>query len=413
MPGKRRERYPILQIDLGQPLAPVTIPEDAGGVAFVIRLNDRPVAFFMEEHPAGARIEAVALASKIMDHASKQILTEKLYADLRGKLDASRFPALDIAICTHDRPEDLKRCLQSLFATCHIVPNGPIRILVIDNAPSDDRTEELVRRFPCVQYVRESKPGLDFARNRALSESTGELLAFLDDDVIVDRCWLEGLREAWAANPDAGAFTGPILPMELETRAQIVFEQMGGFGKNFERVRFGAKLPESPTYPCGAGIFGAGANMVFSRRALDRLGGFDDALDTGTPLPGGGDLDMFYRIVRAGYPLVREPNLVVYHRHRREYRQLRRQMWTWGLGTMAYLVKSWRLDPTERPSIRRWALWWLCYQLSKILTPGLRRNGGRWPVDMVIAELLGAVVGICGQYDRSVARIARLRRKFV
>jgi GT2 family glycosyltransferase len=151
--------------------------------------------------------------------------------------------------------------------------------------------------------------------------------------------------------------------------------------------------------------------MVFRRLALDQLGGFDDALDTGAPLPGGGDLDIFYRIVRAGYPLVREPKLLVYHQHRREYGRLRHQMWTWGLGTMAYINKSWRHDAAHRPEIRRWVWWWLCYQLSKLFAPFLRRNRAHWPWDMVVAEVAGAIVGLCGEYDRSIARVERVRRE--
>jgi GT2 family glycosyltransferase len=285
-------------------------------------------------------------------------------------------------------------------------------VLVIDNAPRDQETRKAVSQFSGVDYILEPKPGLDFARNRALRESDAELLAYLDDDVIVDGCWLEGLHEAWASHRDAGAFTGPILPLELETTAQVVFERMGGFGKNFDRVRYSSVLPDSPTYPVGAGLFGAGANMAFRRSALENVGGFDEALDTGAPLPGGGDLDIFYRIVRAGYPFVREPKLVVYHQHRREYAKLRHQMWTWGLGTMAYVNKSWRHDRAERPKIRRWVFWWLCYQLSKIFVPFLRRNRARWPIDMVAAEILGALVGLCGEYDRSLARIADVRRRF-
>jgi cellulose synthase/poly-beta-1,6-N-acetylglucosamine synthase-like glycosyltransferase len=258
----------------------------------------------------------------------------------------------------------------------------------------------------------EPKPGLDFARNRAIQESSAELLAFLDDDVVVDSYWLPALREAWAVNPDAAAFTGPILPFELETTAQILFEQMGGFGRSFERVRFGAVSADSPTYPCGAGMFGAGANMAFRRAVLEELGGFDDALDTGAPLPGGGDLDIFYRIVRAGYILVREPGLVVYHQHRREYEALRHQMWTWGLGSMAFLTKSWRTDPSARSKLRHWVLWWASYQFSKILAPSLRRNRKSWEWDLVLAEIGGGIAGLCGAYDRSLARIERLRRQY-
>ena len=159
-------------------------------------------------------------------------------------------------------------------------------------------------------------------------------------------------------------------------------------------------------------MFGAGCNMVFRRQVLLELGGFDDALDTGAPLPGGGDLDIFYRLVRAGYPLVREPDLLVFHQHRREYAQLRHQMWTWGLGSMAYVSKSWRADPSQRSKIRRWVLWWFAFQMSKVVTPFLRRTRQPWPWDLVAAEIAGGITGLLGEYDRSRNRVEILRRRY-
>jgi GT2 family glycosyltransferase len=404
---RTKERYHIVHVELESPLEAIVAPSYCTGIAAVLRLAGRPVGFLM--HPA-THIAADEVAAAVLRQAGKHILSERIYRELRGTLDIGSFPTLDVAICTHGRPDTLARCLRSLAGIG--VPGPGVDVLVIDNAPKDEKTAETVAEFPGVRYVLEPKPGLDFARNRAIADSKAEILAFLDDDVIVDQCWLTGLREAWAASPDAGAFTGPILPLELETTAQVVFERMGGFGKNFDRVRFTSDLPESPTYPVGAGLFGAGANMAFRRCVLEQLGGFDDALDTGAPLPGGGDLDIFYRVVRAGYPLVREPNLLVYHQHRREYSRLRHQMWTWGLGTMAYVNKSWREDATHRPKIRRWLWWWLCYQLSKIFAPSLRQNRVRWPWDLVAAEIAGAVFGLCGEYDRSIARTKQIRRRF-
>jgi GT2 family glycosyltransferase len=409
---EKERRYQIFQIDIENPPQSIALADGYSGFAAVLRSEGCPVGFFMEPLPSGSFMNRAPICSRVFQYAGKQILAEKLYRELRGPLDLDAFPSLDIAICTHGRPDALARCLESLRRLGCIPGTKELRVLVIDNAPPDGRTAEVVRQFTGVVYVVEPKPGLDFARNRALREASDGLLAFLDDDVVVDSCWLEGLREAWAANPDAGGFMGPILPFELETRAQVVFEEMGGFGKNFARERFSSAIPDSSTYPVGAGLFGAGANMAFHTAALRRLNGFDDALDTGAPLPGGGDLDIFYRMVRAGYPLVREPKLLVYHQHRREYVKLRHQMWTWGQGTMAYLTKAWRTDIEARPRIRRWVLWWACYQASKILVPFLRKDRRRWPRDMVLAELAGAAHGLLGEYDRSLARIARLRRKF-
>lgn len=402
-------RYLICELELRDPIPALQVPEGYSGLAAVVRLDDRPVGFVMEAAPAGSSLSPELLSALILEQSGRQLLAEKVYQQIRGPLPQSPRPSLDIVICTHNRHALLTRCLQSLRQ--HGIFDAPkVTVMVIDNAPPDEQTRHAVLDFPEVRYCLEPKPGLDFARNRAIEESSAELLAFLDDDVVIDRCWLESLFEAVAANPDAAAFTGPILPMELETKAQIVFERIGGFGRAFDRVRYGAVSTESPTYPCGAGMFGAGANMTFRREVLEQLHGFDDALDTGAPLPGGGDLDIFYRIVRAGHVLVREPGLVVYHQHRREYRALRHQMWTWGLGSMAFLTKSWRTDPSQRAKILHWTRWWASYQFSKILVPFLRKNRKPWPWDLVLAEIAGGIVGLCGAYDRSLARVERLRR---
>ena len=411
MSDKNETVYKIVHIELEDPLPQVKVPSGYSGLGCVVRRNGKPVGYFMETIAGDTILSPRDIAARIMNHTASLILAEKIRSELQGRRIISQMPTLDIAICTHDRPDTLQRCLCSLRECGLMDRSGKVRVLVIDNAPTSSQTRLLVEDFPNVVYVFEPKPGRDFARNRAVRESTAELLAFLDDDVVIDRCWLEGLQEAWTENPDAGAFTGPVLPLELETRAQILFEEMGGFGRSFWRTRFGKVLPGLPTYPCGAGMFGAGCNMVFRRAALLRLGGFDDALDTGAPLPGGGDLDMFYRVVRGGYPLIREPKLVVYHQHRREYGKLRHQMWTWGLGSMAFVTKSWRTDLTERPKISRWALWWLSFQLSKILAPFLRRNRKPWPWDLVMAEVAGGAVGLFGEYSRSQKRIELLRRQ--
>ena len=100
-----------------------------------------------------------------------------------------------------------------------------IEILVVDNAPSDGATASAAAQFPSVRYIVEKCAGLDFARNRAWLEAQGDWITYLDDDVIVDKWWFEGLQEAWRENQDASAFTGLVMPLELGSRAQILFER--------------------------------------------------------------------------------------------------------------------------------------------------------------------------------------------
>jgi glycosyltransferase involved in cell wall biosynthesis len=400
--------YSIIDIEVTQPLPTISLSESDTGIALILRRKDKPIGFLMQALPAKSVLTPEDLAQFIAKEAGTKLLQESIRDELITTASLAHFPSLTVAICTKDRPENLARCLQSLLNLQ--TPDLKLEILVIDNAPSDERTKELVKSLQSVRYVREPKPGLDFARNRALDSATGELLAFLDDDVVVDRKWLEGLMEAWAENPDAAAFTGLVLPYELATDAQILFEQRGGFRRGFEKIRYGQVLPGNPLHPCGAGIFGAGCNMAFRRELLLKIGGFDDALDTGAPLPGGGDLDIFYRVIRAGYSLVYEPKYLVFHQHRREYEKLRRQYWTWGLGFMAFVVKSYQSDPPQRSQLRRLIRWWVKDQLQQLKHSLMGRHV--LPPTMILAELWGGIVGFFGEYSRSLRRVEQIRRQF-
>jgi hypothetical protein len=77
-------------------------------------------------------------------------------------------PSITVAICTRNRPELLRRLLGSLLPQLA----APHDLLVIDNAPSNSTTRDLVRsEFPAAVYVVEHAQGLDFARNRALRKA--------------------------------------------------------------------------------------------------------------------------------------------------------------------------------------------------------------------------------------------------
>lgn len=404
--------YPIVDIEVTQPLPTLTISEEDTGIALVVRRKDKAVGFIMEPLPPKSVLSPDDLAKIIEREVGAKLLQEAIREELTTAEDGDPFPSLTVAICTKDRVDNVARCLEHLLKLQTPISGkkNDFEVLVIDNAPSDEKTKELVDSLAGVRYAREPKPGLDFARNRALQEATGEILAFLDDDVTPDRQWLNGLREAWAENPDAAGFTGLVLPYELATTAQILFESRGGFRRGFEKIRYGKILPYNPLYPCGAGIFGAGCNMAFRRDILLKLGGFDDALDTGAPLPGGGDLDIFYRVVRAGYPFVYEPRYLVFHQHRREYEKLRRQYWTWGLGFMAFVVKSYQTDPGKRSQLIRLIGWWIGYQLDELQKS--IRGCHALPPGMILAEMWGGIVGLFGEYPRSLKRIEQIRRQF-
>ncbi len=406
-------RFRLTTIDLARPLPRIVLDDDESGLGLTILLDGRPIGFVLRDLPSGAVLEADAVARLLGPTERLALLRERIRRELLAGevVPAPRsLPTLTAVVCTHDRPELLARCLSSLAAVRAAARSAgsSLELLVVDNAPSDERARDVVARADDVRYEREPIAGLDVARNRGLEAARGDFVAYFDDDVVVDPGWFAGFAAAWTAHPRCAAITGPVLPFELVTRAQIEFERLGGFGHHFRTIRFGATLPANDVYPCGPGVFGAGCNMAFRRDVLRRLGGFDEALDTGAPLPGGGDLDAFYRLVRAGHELVSEPRCLVRHQHRREYERLRYQLWTWGLGLMAFVAKSYAADPSQRAKFRRLLVWWVG-RAARMLADRARGRSAP-PVDLVLAELAGGVAGLCGEYGRSRRRLDRRRR---
>ncbi len=314
-------------------------------------------------------------------------------------------PSVTVAVCTRDRTADLTRCLASLERLDY----PSLDLLVVDNAPSSDATRDEVARHRRVRYVREPRPGLDWARNRAIAAATGEILVFTDDDVEVDAGWIRAIVRAFRQDRSVAAVTGLVVPGELETDAQILFERYRSFGRGFapRRVAPAAGVAMATEYGA-AGDYGTGANMAFRREVFERIGTFDPALDVGTPARGGGDLEMFFRVLKSGYALVYEPRAIVHHRHRRTIAELRRQIEDHGVSFSAYIVRSAWAYPDERLAFVRLACWWYMKTAFRILWPkaepagALRRLG--------IAELRGCAVGLT-RYPlsrRAAARVAAL-----
>lgn len=403
--------YKLAEIELSEPLVPIELVLDQDGVGLVARWRDRLIGFEMIAMPAGSILTVERLKSLADECFAGRILAAKMEEELLRRRPSieTTLPSLSIAICTKDRAKRLSRLLISLDRVRQGSVFKSVEIIVVDNASVDAATREAVAGFKDVRYVFEPKAGLDFARNAALKAAKGDFIAYLDDDVVVDRNWLAALAKAYGDNPGAGGFTGLVLPFRLDTEAQICFEQRGGFGRGFVRKEFHNTRFDNPLHPVGTGELGAGCNMAFERALLIELGGFDEALDTGAPLPGGGDLDIFYRVLRSGRPMIYEPGYAVYHEHRETIAQLRRQYWTWGLGFMAFLVKSRRTDKELRARHRGMVRWWFFDQL-KGLARAARRFRGR-DFRFGIAELWGGIYGLAGEYDRSRARVQAIREQ--
>jgi len=318
----------------------------------------------------------------------------------------SSLPSLSVAVCTRDRPDHLAICLNALRKlSCQ-----PLEILVIDNAPKTQATRELIETsFSEVTYILEPNPGLDWARNRAIASARGDIVAFTDDDVVVDAGWTEAIARLFARNEDVMAVTGLVVPYELETEPQLIFEKYGGFGRGFVRKWYrpsDAERVKLAMLHAGAGKFGTGANMAYRRSVFSEIGMFDPALDVGTVTNGGGDLDMFFRVLKFGHTLVYEPAAMVRHRHRRDFEHLHTQIANNGIGFYSHLVRNAIEFPEERRGLAKLAWWWLCeWNLRRWLQSRFRPV--EIPHELISAELKGSFIGLL-RYPKARRRARKL-----
>lgn len=308
-------------------------------------------------------------------------------------------PAITVAIATRDRTDSLLRCLASLARLNY----RAFDVVVVDSAPASDTTARALtgrQDWPfTLRYVRTARPGLALAHNEALPAVTGEIVAFTDDDVEVDPDWLGALAAAFTET-GAACVTGLIVPAELETRAQLLVEQAGGFARGFTRRRFTRDMPDpEPLFPFTAGRFGSGANMAFRTDWLLGHGAFDPATGAGTPARGGDDLVAFLRTITDGGMLVYEPAAVVRHWHRRDYQGMRRQAFGYGMGLGAYLTAAiWRKPALLAAMARRAGP-----AAVHLLGSNSAKNSDRsesFPRELVWRELAGVAAGPVG-YARS------------
>ncbi|WP_324643598.1 glycosyltransferase [Pseudarthrobacter sp. LT1] len=263
-------------------------------------------------------------------------------------------PHITVVVCTRDRTLQLRGALLTILALDY--PH--FDVVVVDNAPATQATEELVRREfrdQRVRLVTEPVPGLSHARNTGLRHARGDLVAFTDDDVVVDRSWLREIAAAFEAVPGAACVTGLVPAGELRTPTQGYFDSKVSWSRSLVPQVYSLANPPAalPKFPFSPGAFGTGANFALRRQPALRLGGFDPALGVGTPTGGGEDIDMFTRVILAGHALVVQPAAIVWHRHRDGLEDLRVQARGYGNGLGAWMTKV-MMDPrTARLALAR------------------------------------------------------------
>ncbi len=309
-------------------------------------------------------------------------------------------PRISVIIGVTDGGKRLTRAIESIFAGGY----ADIEIVAVNNRPANGPIEldpdSPVSSDERVVIVDQPKPGLSAARNRGARAASGEILLFTDDDIVALPGLLDAIAGAFAANPGASCVTGLILPLKLETETQVLIELYAGFAKGFEQRRFTlAEYEEDKIFPFAAGLFGSGANIAVTREAFESLGGFDEALGTGTPARGGEDTDLFIRLMLEGHELVYEPSSAVLHEHPDTQEQLRKMVYNYGVGTTSVTAKQ-LLKGKSRARLLRAIPAGFMLAISPRSEKN-QRKGESFPVSYSARELAGMATGPLA-YLRSV-----------
>jgi GT2 family glycosyltransferase len=339
-------------------------------------------------------------------------------------------PSVSVVISTvFERTDELRRCLESLRAVEYPLP---FEILVVDNRLDEGRSGAWVERVPAVRLLVERQPGVSAGRNRGLAAACGELVAFIDDDVVVDPGWLAAYARRFAAHPDEVAVAGLVLPNGIETEEDARIEEYyGGYGARrfapashaldaprrrgrllrpatiVARDDRGAVVARFSLYE--AGKLGVGANIAFRTATLRALGGFDTDLGPATPTRSGEDVAILARAAWRGHAIGFEPAAFVLHTDRQGDGALKAKLEAYGTGFTAIITALAVEDPRHLGA------------LAATLPEGLRRlavyfatrlpaRGGPAAVSSVSAlartELRGMIRG-----PLAYARSRRRRRR--
>ena len=203
---------------------------------------------------------------------------------------------ISVIIPTCNRKEGLKKCLESLFTQDY--PADRLEIIVVDDR-SDKKTEDMIeglrKQYSLLRYIAQSSRGPAQARNLGIKNSSGEITAFVDDDCTVDSHWARSMVETHRKNPGIAAVGG--ITRTSTKKTPVLVSQLLSTCSIETRVQGKKEIVFFPT-----------CNVSFKRHVLDRY-----RFDARFPLPGGEDLEFFWRLFKGAHRFIWNKDIGVIH----------------------------------------------------------------------------------------------------
>lgn len=214
-------------------------------------------------------------------------------------------PKISVVVCSYNGSATISNCLSGILELDY--PNFET---IVVNDGSTDNLEAIVRRFP-VKLISTPNQGLSAARNIGMEHATGEIIAYLDDDAYPDPHWLTYLAAAYRNSAHAGIGGPNLSPYNDAPVATCVANSPGGPVHVLLTDEIAEHIP--------------GCNMSFRKAVLEEIGGFDPTFRIA-----GDDVDLCWRVQKAGYTLGFHPTALVWHHRRNNVKAYWKQQKAYG-----------------------------------------------------------------------------------
>jgi len=243
-------------------------------------------------------------------------------------------PSVSVIIPVRNGEPTIEPLLESLQRLDY--DRNKIEVVVVDGN-STDRTRDIVKKYP-VKLIIERKEGLNAARNTGIRNSNGEIIVFTDCDCIVTSDWIRKIVENFK-NPQVSCVGGSAKGRDEDFISQYADNSiipLMPFFKKREKLDMIKPFHHHP----------AGCNMAFRRKAFEEVGHFDESIQYGFD-----DIELAERVCKAGYKMVLDPNVLVWHKHRSTLKEFLKQNFRYGRGSgllfkkrgAKYLASTWSL----------------------------------------------------------------------
>lgn len=257
-------------------------------------------------------------------------------------------PSVTVVVPVRNGEQTIEPLLESLQKLDY--NNDKVEVIIVDGN-STDMTQDIVKKYP-VKLVVEKRKGLNVARNTGIKKGNGEIVAFTDSDCIVPSNWVTKIVENFK-NPQVSCVGGSAKALNSDFVSQYADNSIVRLMPFFTKREELEKVKPFFRHP-------AGCNMAYRKKVAEEIGYFDENIQYGFD-----EVEFADRVCKAGYKMVLDPNVLVWHKHRSTLGEFLKQNFQYGRGSGLVLRRN-RLND----SVSRWAFMGLIGFISWLLIVG-------------------------------------------